>query len=206
MEAKTVIDAVNESRGGRSNIPIGGIQSAGIYVTSFDSDYIYYGSRCIATMQEFKQLVFELETNSGRSITYDKYKLQSKILANFNKKPNSVFTQAMSDAGELPSVGMECRFYNKITDYDGQNPIVTIDFINNQGALIKYHDSGLNNWITDFVTYGFKPITPPKTDEEILIEDLKHLLPEHCWQWVGVISKEIMCDKIHSVTFTGSKS
>ena len=71
-----------------------------------------------------------------------------------------VYTQEMADNGELPLVGMECLLYNKLDSSDC-SPKIIIDFINDNGALIRYDDSGLNLFLTDYDRYRFKPITPP---------------------------------------------
>lgn len=86
-------------------------------------------------------------------------------------KMTPVFTKAMSDAGMLPSIGCECKLYNKIIPRSNQEPTVTIEFINCNGVLITYIDSGGSNFITDLDTFGFKPIDL-KSDEDKLRDAL----------------------------------
>jgi len=93
--------------------------------------------------------------------------LEVKFTPNPNIKPVTVptFTQEMAGNRLLPIAGMECLLYSKIEP--DSEPEVTIDFINDNGALIRYKDSGLNNWITDYHRFGFKPLTPSDTEKAI---------------------------------------
>ena len=87
---------------------------------------------------------------------------------------NAIFTQEMVDNGVLPSVGMECRLGELLVVYilgktknfelTGQ---LAYEIIGGDGERINETGTSSGN---------FKPLTPPKTDKEKLIEEFKNAL------------------------------
>ena len=76
---------------------------------------------------------------------------------NTDNKP--VYTQTMCDAGELPSVGMECVVFMSRKDKSGESGF--IEFKNEQGLLFRYKKNGLCDYYSLDDGSHFKPLTPP---------------------------------------------
>ena len=193
---KTVIDAVNELKGecdyyenyfycgSRINkLNSGVIQSTlkPIYNTSWDA---------VCTRQKFLATVAECETNFGKcEQSYSDYTIAFVSMDNLNKsfsdkeldmdidwskydveallkdKPTPIFTKEMADNGSPLAVGMsaiirgETRVILLPADCDG-------DYITKcKGGLYEF--DSINQ---------FKPLTPPKTDKEKLIEEFQNAL------------------------------
>ena len=70
-----------------------------------------------------------------------------------------VFTQAMADAGELPSVGMECEFKHGGYDVKGTVAAITNEYI------VLTEESGKER-IRKLSESPIKPLTPPITLED----------------------------------------
>ena len=74
------------------------------------------------------------------------------------KPTTPIYTQAMCDAGELPSVGMEC-----VAVYGSSKDKVTVVHTNDKNQFCCIDDRGdyLIHYPKDNLEESFKPITPP---------------------------------------------
>ncbi len=135
---KTVIDAVNEFKGEQPEAMI----TRTLWGYARDkplgtaTGYMYDKVQ-ICTIEEYEQCVEDCSNNVGKA------------------KP--VYTQAMADNGELPSVGMECC-------YSTSSAVVW-----NKCTVIAYYDGFVwtsDNGVRPLANTRFKPLTPPKTDKE----------------------------------------
>jgi len=121
-----------------------------------------------------------------------------------------IYTNEMADKGELPSVGMECIVReSEFSDFYK----CKIEFINDDIILIKYKETSVEVY-KHFgleMDIAFKPLTPPKTDEEKAIDDLTKVFiellgePETDMKALAkaLFYDKICCDKIHGVKWVG---
>ena len=120
-----------------------------------------------------------------------------------------IFTQAMCDAGELPSEGMECLisdcagndFFNR---FDGKILTIICHTTNTNGdatAAFSYIDEEGDMAYHAFLPHKFKPLTPPKTDTEKAVDDMASFVGSSESDF-GII-QAIKDGKIHGVTFKG---
>jgi len=141
---KTTIDAVNEFKG---IFPY----SDSFYIihwansddeSLFEFSNMLVGTKpnsnwsSICTKEEFNKLLVDAEQNFGQqNYNYDDYK---RVFASNNKeaKPlQPVFTQKMADAGELPTVGMECIILDNT--YEDGEETVEILYISKSNCVFK---------------------------------------------------------------------
>ena len=207
--------AVKVLKGDWANRVLGGVNTDGLYVISFDSHYLYYcGGSPTSNKALFSALVDELSTNLGRSTqTYAEYKEEFEYMTTstevsrieeledaFNEitresdyeacydiactqldlstlnKPQPVFTQSMADAGELPSVGMECQT---------STGILTVKYIGKK-VVVSEDCEG-----TEFMTskksalHSFKPIPAPIN----LVDGCAYQFDADGITWNGIYSK-----------------
>jgi hypothetical protein len=142
---KTVMDAVNEFKGEwHGNEDKVYICDAGV-ITDYD---------------QFNDLVSQMETNFGKCpdyVIYDYKSNKKELLTPRPQKP--VYTQAMADNGELPSVGMECDFIATFFTHEPSNT--------GTGTPIAYHENkvwfstGSKEFVINLNVITFKPLTPP---------------------------------------------
>ena len=112
-------------------------------------------------------------------------------------KPSPVFTKAMSDAGELPRVGMECMVYNA----ELMNPEyeqAAIDFVGCH--VIVYSSESCTERTCAIELVKFKPIDT-RTDKEKALDDLSKMVGD-CESDYGIL-QAIIDGKIHGVTWSG---
>ena len=118
-------------------------------------DYVYKGK----TNHFFTNgVVYKVEPDSLEHVTKDdtndsRHELSDDYLSkNFVK----VFTQAMCDAGDLPSVGMECNFSIK----GGLWQDVTVNYVGTTLIVLtsEYNDAQFSSRIDES---RFKPLTLP---------------------------------------------
>jgi len=155
---KTVMDAVIELMGDLNNARFHGEDGRFLAFHVNYGDYSPYPFghstdkyQCVCSSKEFNDLVSQLETNFGEcDHSYSKYKEAYESI--FFKKPQPVFTQAMADNGELPSVGMECC-------YSSSSMVIW-----NKCTVIAYYDGFVwasGNGVRPLANTRFKPLTPP---------------------------------------------
>lgn len=113
--------------------------------------------------EELSKLSAAIKTLENLNYTYHGAELWKPPLCNIGVETKPVFTQSMVDEGVLPSVGMECLVY----DIESQEYI--------KGLVLMHHKESIvfdiDGWDSAFVfgnSHSFKPLTPPKTDEEKL--------------------------------------
>tara|TARA_R110000850_G_scaffold143345_1_gene265668 strand:- start:548 stop:1315 length:768 start_codon:yes stop_codon:yes gene_type:complete len=82
-------------------------------------------------------------------------------------QPTPTFTKEMSDNGVLPSVGMECRVVTST---------VTIGYVGNNFLVLVFPDGSDGTITHKEALEDLKPLTPPKTDKEKLIEEFQNAL------------------------------
>ena len=180
---KTVLDAVIEFKGELQ--PQGFIHYSnklGHFLPS-GHKYINSGYYSVCTKEEFNTLVDELSSNMGRATqTYAEhkkeiedvkanckelfsflpsygYELPLTTLGGFNMNTTKpVYTQAMCDRGDLPSVGMECLVLNTCMAHPTYEKC-TLLFIGNFGVIYESESSKERYARSDVVK--FKPIEPP---------------------------------------------
>ncbi|QDP52076.1 MAG: hypothetical protein Unbinned706contig1000_20 [Prokaryotic dsDNA virus sp.] len=145
---KTIMDAVIEFKGEFDYTDLSGDRPYTYQVIVAVSDFEGYKCgdittgasvsdnqfwKVICTVEEFKSLVNLLASNMGNGNMYELSNYRDEIsLGNVpvaskeNQPPEQaapVYTQEMCDAGELPSVGMECSFdttfFTKVTSNKG---------------------------------------------------------------------------------------
>ena len=120
------------------------------------------------------------------------------------KQPKPVFTQAMADNGELPSVGMECFGTSSrglvMTSWKKGfiiffSPTYTIFKSSNGIEFCCNHRLGQD--------FKYKPLTPPKTDKEKAIDDMYKSLNKDDSRQGGCddLFDDIKAGKIHGVSF-----
>jgi hypothetical protein len=122
---------------------------------------------------------------------------------NFTPRPDKapIFTQAMSDAGELPSVGMECLVFN----VELMNPAyekATIDFLGCH--VVVYSSESCTERTCNLEFVKFKHIDA-RTDSEKAIDDLRNADDRICndTEWHKNFLDLIKAGKIHEVSFAG---
>ena len=114
---KTVIDAINQSKGtirdGINYIYVGSKHNKQYgNVLDFTMDEVDNSKwDFICTTNEFNQCVDEMETNFGISQKYSEYKKGFRAITEINfgakaEPSKPLYTKEMCDAGELPSVGI----------------------------------------------------------------------------------------------------
>jgi hypothetical protein len=147
---KTVIDAV--------------IIFKGVWPYPFDNHITQLhevGSFEVA-IDDFNQCVDEMATNFGTSETYSDYKANYEMI-NDDMAPlivKPVYTQAMTDAGTLPSVGMECSVYD--INQDETHGKATIKYISDSTCVYEVKAGDLKGEYAQYPSsLKFKPLTPP---------------------------------------------
>ena len=175
---KTVMDAVNELKGDLGNsFHFKGnethlVQGVGALVSV---DFKPTDEESICTIEQFNTLAQECMTNFGTDITYAEYKAihnnylnclkarkADKTKKESNMKP--VFTQEMSDNGELPSVGMECLIMFPSSNYKG-----TITYMG-KGVGVYHSKDNDKEYTFAFNTVTFEPLDT-RTDKEKAIDE-----------------------------------
>jgi hypothetical protein len=173
---KTVMDAVNEFEGVFTLEDQDNDDKMILEVIKEDSMDVVGELRCgyegyskeyrvmVCNESQFNDLVSQLETNFGESLSYKEYVSIQAVGASMVGKPSQpVFTQAMADNGELPVVGSKCDF---------ETAFFTAATLNKGTCeILAYH--GGKVWINiidfDYVinlnVIDFKPIDT-KTDKE----------------------------------------
>ena len=124
------MDAINELKGDVRNREA---NPSGWYLNQINA--VSFNGCQICTREEFNQCVKECSDNFGQT-----------------KSP--IYTQAMSDAGELPSVGMECLFKHGGKMIKGCVVAVTERFI------ILIDDEGIER-VRIILESTFESLTPP---------------------------------------------
>jgi len=124
----------------------------------------------VCSKRVFNTLVDELASNMGTATqTYEEYKndygsVQLKDEATrFDLQTKPVYTQAMCDAGEMPSVGMECMVYVESDDGSVMEwlPAKVVGEYKCQ-PIIRLNDSkGAEGYFDVFAADKIKPLTPP---------------------------------------------
>lgn len=161
---KTIMDAVNELKADLDNTYMLSLRDTQVYYCKDDNDYVCGTGGCsaiknrVCSIFEFIELVSQLETNFGKSVTYAEYKATCEKLP-FDKP---IYTQAMCDAGELPSVGMEVR-YTPIEN-DSNTTLEAGQYVH--GKIIAYHGGFVwtsDNGLRKLSNTRFKPVLPPIT-------------------------------------------
>tara|TARA_R110000772_G_scaffold208650_1_gene319226 strand:- start:41 stop:685 length:645 start_codon:yes stop_codon:yes gene_type:complete len=159
----TVIDAVNEFKG-KWKYPVGSVGTDAIYFRFNPKcvSYYYYGRdkpyhhEYVCSKGQFNDLVLQMETNFGKCVqSYSDYKFGYHL----PPEPTLTYTQAMADNGELPSVGMECKF----------DTTFFTTATSNRGTceIIAYYGDKVWINVIDFdcviklSVIEFKPLTPP---------------------------------------------
>jgi len=99
-------------------------------------------------------------------------KMQAEHDAEKDESVKSVYTQAMKDAGELPSVGMKCVLVNCNCDHQG-----VVMFISDNYTIISY-EGGVGqfreqHFHTENIT--FKPIDTRTPEEKQVARVVKHM-------------------------------
>ena len=165
---KTVQDAVSEFRGELSKYIN---DSHTLYYTEDREKWYFNNGLCpivgvvVCTYKQFNQYIEDMETNFGKCTqTYSDYKFDYHLPP--IDKP--VYTQAMCDNGEWPSVGMECLI--NFPDIDNAWYKYTIDFMGKHTFIATCEDVSERFGHSDDV--HFKPLTPPKTDKEKAIDQI----------------------------------
>jgi len=138
---KTVIDAVNEYKAQWVN----------------GRSYIYAGSPTNLQNKGSLQITYLLVENSQWNFvcTRDEFNQCVEEMTNMNIRP--VYTQAMVDAGVMPSVGMECLI--NFPDIDNAWYEYIIDFMGKHTFIATCEDVAERFGHVEDV--HFKPLTPP---------------------------------------------
>ena len=90
--------------------------------------------------------------------------IEAKLACTTCEAVKPIYTQAMRDAGELPSVGMECKVFSSRSDKEGSRGV--IEFSNELGRLFRYKDNNHFDWCDYYENDDgsfFGPITPSIT-------------------------------------------
>ena len=142
--------------------------------------------REVCTRDEFNTYVDLLASNMGNSTqSYEEYKaLYNSVMgvrlggvghAGYNPE-QPVFTQEMADNGVLPSVGMEVE----LVVFENLTSLGHIEFKNEVGFLFRYKENNLCDFMEFSSDIAFKPLTPPLTDKEKLIEESINEMIRRC--------------------------
>jgi hypothetical protein len=113
-----------------------------------------------------------------------------------------IFTQEMYDNGELPSVGMEClAVYGSVGGLMANTQVV-IAHINDKGQFACIDSKGdyLIQYISEDSAESFKPLTPPKTDREILFDQI-NAMPRLYIEDASKLVDKIINGDLHGVTW-----
>jgi len=165
---KTVIDAVNFYQGEwRYHDATSAFYRGAYWYCGSTKDL---PAEHVCTREEFNQCVEELSTNFGESQCYAEYKHYFPLPA------KQVYTQAMADNGELPSVGMECMYKDACT---GNYIEVEVLFINEWSIVLKQTGEGYGKDVSvakHVNDVKLKPIDT-RTDKEKAIEEYIVTLP-----------------------------
>lgn len=139
------------------------------------------------------------------SFSYPKTAMSHLIEKPEPSKP--VFTQAMADKGELPSVGMECLA--TYTDWRSSPENVVIECVIPNWVWVSFPDKSVED---DFYCISI-PLSKVKfkaiqTDEDKAVEDMvEHLTNEGIVTYDNIMLKILIekfkAGKIHGVTFKG---
>ncbi|PHR55937.1 MAG: hypothetical protein COA43_14555 [Robiginitomaculum sp.] len=115
-----------------------------------------------------------------------------------------IYTQSMVDEGVLPVAGMECLFTNRC-DANTIYEKCTIEYIGDLYCVVILEDN--RQGCSRIANYDFKPLTPPKTDTEKAIDDLRDMDESisNNNDWHKNFIDAIKNNEIHGVTFTGDK-
>ncbi len=106
-------------------------------------------------------------------------------------KPKSAYTQEMHEAGELPSVGMECEFETTFFTLKGLNTGTCV--------VIAYHadrvwlDMGKNESVINLNVIAFKPTTPPVK----LVDGKAYQFDYNGKEYVGICNTTIKYKTVH---------
>ena len=200
---KTVIDAVKELKGelnGAAGVcypedsylfyALDG--SHYIFDECKDTDGVY---QYVCTRKEFLATVAECETNFGKcNISFSEHCTNETI--RITKPP--IFTQEMADNGVWPSVGMECLI--NFPDIDNAWYKYTIDFMGKHTFIASCEDVSERFGHVDDVY--FKPLTPPKTDDEKFMDALvEYNLCTDDLDWKEHLLGFIKSGELHGVSF-----
>jgi len=138
---KTVIDIINECRGTIENIE-----------KSSRTERIIFESTVNNSIQSKGQLCTDNRNHSPKEwrevCSIDDFNKCVEEMTNMNIKP--VYTQAMVDAGVVPSVPMRCQ-------WNGHNTNITLTFI---GDEMFCGNNETNKEVAGYIQ-DLKPLTPP---------------------------------------------
>jgi len=151
---KTTIDAVNEFKGDIRNAPYCSKESKLILVSN-GTDSIWYKGELVVDDANYTPSVFSLVC------TIEEFnKCVSDCSSAIIQKP--IYTQAMKEAGELPSVGMECLVKLKYQDNSMWLSCFIIGLNKEKDFLVFDHKiRGIEQHNTINGAYEFQPLTPP---------------------------------------------
>lgn len=179
MKAKTVLDAVNHLDGNWHSKHMDAIYFGSDFY--FD-EYFPDSDNFVCTQIEFNQCVQECSDNFG-AVPDDKPEyiptVQGRRVSNESStikiNTNPPYTQTMADNGELPSVDMECLMINNA--YDSNYEKVTINYISKRVCVYEIlYGMDKGEYSQNLTSLIFKPLTPPKTDKEILTSDFRNAI------------------------------
>ena len=144
---------------------------------------------------------FDLEFAGGENFARVDFEV---ISARRNTESIPVFSQAMCDAGELPSVGMECKYHDVSRDI-----LVLIKYKSDWVIVFQQIEEGYAKHVeiskpVDEVK--FKPLTPPKTDEEKAIESMMDSFLDDSLikRRIKRLFERIKNNEVHGVTWSKS--
>ena len=120
---------------------------------------VFYNSKRYYYKKSGKEFMF----NMKNGVTFD-----SNEVNLVSTRPKSIFTQEMVDDDVLPGVGMKCLMKNH-GDWEEVEIIHAID-----GKVCAYSEHHSDYYCASYCK--FKPLTPPKTDKEKLIEEFQNAL------------------------------
>ena len=216
---KTVWDVVNEFKGEWSYSQQDDDEQLALY--QFEYSHVFPGDEVgqihkghtgfnedkyikICTIAEFKALVMDmqlgLDVNSISYLESIHYEISNKTPLEPAVKKPLVYTQAMADNGELPSVGMKCLI--NFPDVDNAWYEYIIDFIGNYTLIASCKgDVERFSHINDV---HLKPIDTRTTKEKAL-DELRDLDDSICnnIDWLADLLQAIIEGKITGVKWTG---
>jgi hypothetical protein len=186
---KTIIDAVNELQGDLSNVNYKGDETYHCNV-NYNEDSGWWCSRgvygdFVCTIDDFRFKALDMAHHSPQNsfdymmankepltkeldvdIDWSKYEIDYLM----KNKSEPIYTQEMCDNGELPSVGMECLYYD-----DNKKQIkCKVMYLSEWVLVLSQTEKGYAQGVEIAKRVGdatVKPLTPPKTDKEKAIND-----------------------------------
>lgn len=212
---KTVIDAVNESKGEWiydepsiiEQISTGNLSS---WRELFDHELNKGNFRLVCNEEQFNQCADEMATNYGTSETYTNYKANYEMI-NDDMKPVTVptFTQAMADAKECPQVGAmfmveSVESDSRIIDFEGEEvTVIGLSKSHKENQVITFSHPIYGIGCGVFYPEWVKPLTPPKTDTEKALDSLNEFYQKEAVFTHTSLLEYIKAGHLDFVTFTG---